>query len=307
MPKSRLEMAFQEKHVEILAATQTPEVKDLETEILATKTRIDELKAEILALQKQLQESQEAIALLESPPKWGVPIGEFYLLDQMKEELARSQSEEERFKKLEAMKSAIGTGQEMLAEKRQQLTVAQQQLLSLEEENDWVANYEPFVASYAEAYQLPVEQQAKIVQLKNYLHDASQRLQGFRAVAKQTPEEIKRWERDKPGFSPIKEAIAHYKNEIIPKQEEALRIAKLIDERDYRRFIRARTNIEKPLQELIKAQEQYVKAVERFLEIVGDGESLKLQTQVQKFSTHEFPVININEGQIEISYKVIAP
>ncbi|MGH7998776.1 MAG: hypothetical protein ACREPR_04925 [Brasilonema sp.] len=304
MPKSKLAQNLTKTDATPTRQPQ-PETDALAVQIADVESKIIDLKSEINHLEQQLSESSEALALLKDPPKWGVPSSQFDLFDQMQQALAQSQSEEEWIEKLQAIKTAVELRRLMLTQKRQQLTSAEQQLLELEEEQDWQMNYEPFVPLYTDSYQLPPHQQSKINQLEGYLRDDYSKLHDLKEVSTWEPEKIKRWEYHKPGYSPVRDVLVDYRDNIIPKRERELTDARRVDKADFRKFIRARTNIEKPLQDLLEVQRQYFEVMEKFLEQAqkyGDVLGLNLQ----RLKEHQLPVVQVKAARAEIAYSPVS-
>ncbi|NMG09872.1 hypothetical protein [Brasilonema sp. UFV-L1] len=304
MPKSKLAQNLNKTD-----ATPTPQPQP-ETDVLATQiadveSKIINLKSEINHLEQQLEESSEALILLKDSPKWDVPSGQFDLFDQIQQTLAQSQSEEQRIEKLQAMKTAVELNSLILTQKRQQLTSAEQQLLELEEEQDWQMNYEPFVPLYSDSYQFPPHQQSKINQLEAYLRDDYSKFHDLKEVSTWEPQKIKRWEDYKPEYTPVRDVLVNYRDNIIPKRERELTDARRVDQADFRKFIKARTNIEKPLQDLLEAQRQYFEVMQKFLEQAqkyGDVLGLNLQ----RLKEHQLPVVQVKAARAEIAYTPVS-
>ncbi|BAZ65569.1 MAG: hypothetical protein KME28_13055 [Pelatocladus maniniholoensis HA4357-MV3] len=308
MPKSKLEQKLKPAPQAVVTDNFESPAKDdnqnqittLQQQIAELESRIATLKNEIAECDRTIREGEEAIALLESPPKWGIPSGKFDLFDQMQEALVNARDEQERTRKLEAMRVSLQRGRLMLQDKQVQLLSVESELQDLCEELDWQQNYLPYLNEYQNAYTLPKEQQYKINQISGYVCDLSRRLGEMKQIA-QDSELIKKWEK-KNYMSP---SFKHAYEEIqagVARREEELEKFKTVDQKHFRQFIRARRDIEASLQALIVQQENYFAKLDKFIaDLKRHGQAL---LGIESLTQYNLPVVSVNDkNQITITTK----
>jgi len=258
------------------------------------------LQKEITVSEERIAESEEAYQLVINPPRRTPKPGEFQLFDRLDEVVSQQRDEQQRAEKLQQVQQAILLGQQLVAQKQRQISLLEAELRNLQDELIWATKYALFIEKFEPSYRYPEPQQREIERHTQYLWDAEKILREAVEASKQSPEKVQRWIAGTIYDSPEK-AIATYEQSV-NRQREALAIASKRNETHFKRFIKSRVEIEKPLQELLTAQEQYRKALQAFSPLIQEhGEVLGLsKDDIGKLVNLKVPQVKDASGQIRM-------
>jgi tetratricopeptide (TPR) repeat protein len=256
--------------------SELTEVGRIQREIAEAEKALDQKREQMCKQEQAIGDFCEALALLKNPPRYTPAPGELAPFDALQELLHEAQTEPDRQQRITAAEAGLEFARQAYSRIESELKQLRDRLTHLRSEHEWHQIYEPHAHKYRSAYPFPptpeesrenrltdleasiIGHQRRIAQAEEFIElarnkqrDPSVNLPAWSGIA--NPEDM--IESSKVAIAQLKASLEFEKARPLPPVNPRVEV-------NFRSFVRSRVAVEQPLQRFLKAQQEYIAALD---------------------------------------------